>query len=199
MARDIHDTLAQGFTGVVVQMEAAEEALLEEDPDNVVRHVRRARELARDSLAEARRSVHALRPQALERATFADALKAIIKNTAAGTPLRTDFRIKGTPRELRPAVEENLLHIGQEALTNALKHARASEFKARLSFDSDRVRLELQDNGDGFSVDKVNGDGFGLIGMKERAEHIGAELEVSSAPGSGTKIVAVTPYQNSPA
>ena len=199
MARDIHDTLAQGFTGVVVQMEAAEEALFEEDPDNAVRHVRRARDLARDSLAEARRSVHALRPQALERAALADALKAIIKNTAAGTSLRTNFQIKGKPRELRPAVEENLLHIGQEALTNALKHARASEFKARLSFDSDGVRLELQDNGDGFSIDKANGGGFGLIGMKERAEHIGAQLEVSSAPGSGTKIVAVTRYQNSPA
>jgi PAS domain S-box-containing protein len=195
MARDIHDTLAQGFTGVVVQMEAAEEALFEEDPDNAVRHVRRARDLARDSLAEARRSVHALRPQALERAPFADALKAIIKNTAAGTSLRTDFRIKGMPRELGPAVEENLLHIGQEALTNALKHARASEFKARLCFDSNQVRLELQDNGDGFSVDKVNGGGFGLIGMKERAEHIGAQLEVSSAPGSGTKIVAVSRYR----
>src|SRR5436853_177483 len=75
MARDIHDTLAQGFTGVVVQMEAAEEALLEEDPEPAVRHVRRARALAREGLTEARRSVRALRPRALEKAAFADALK----------------------------------------------------------------------------------------------------------------------------
>ena len=195
MARDIHDTLAQGFTGVVVQMEAAEEALIEEDPENAVRHVRRARELARESLGEARRSVHALRPQALEKAGFADALKAIIKNTTAGTSLHTEFQLRGEPHELGPDVEENLLHIGQEALTNALKHARATKFRAQLSFGSEAVRLELSDNGDGFAIDGVNGGGFGLVGMKERAEQIGATVEVSTKPGAGTRIVAVSPYQ----
>jgi PAS domain S-box-containing protein len=195
MARDIHDTLAQGFTGVVVQMEAAEEALMEEDPENAVRHVRRARELARESLGEARRSVRALRPQALEKAGFADALKAIIKNTTAGTSLRAEFQLRGEPRELGPDVEENLLHIGQEALTNALKHARATKFRAQLSFGSEAVRLELSDNGDGFAIDGMNGGGFGLVGMKERAEQIGATVKVSTKPGAGTRIVAVSPYQ----
>ena len=194
MARDIHDTLAQGFTGVIVQMEAAEEALLEEDSEHAIGHVHRARELARESLREARRSVHALRPQALEKAPFADALEAIIKNTAAGTALRTEFRITGKPRELAPLVEENLLHIGQEALTNSLKHAHATKFQAQLSFNPDAVYLELQDNGDGFNVGNSNGGGFGLIGMKERAEQIGATVEVSSKPGAGTSIVAVSPY-----
>ena len=194
MARDIHDTLAQGFTGVIVQMEAAEEALLEEDSEHAIGHVQRARELARESLREARRSVHALRPQALEKAPFADALEAIIKNTAAGTALRTEFRITGKPRELAPLVEENLLHIGQEALTNSLKHAHATKFQAQLSFNPDAVYLELQDNGDGFNVGNSNGGGFGLIGMKERAEQIGATVEVSSKPGAGTSIVAVSPY-----
>jgi PAS domain S-box-containing protein len=196
MARDIHDTLAQGFTGVILQMEAAEEALLEKDADYAVGHVRRARELARESLGEARRSVHALRPQALEKASFADALKTIIKNTTAGTPLRTEFQLNGQPRELGPAVEENLLHIGQEALTNALKHAHATKFQTRVRFDSDAVRLELRDNGNGFVVDTGNGGGIGLIGMKERAEQIGATLSVSSEPGAGTRIVAVSPYEN---
>jgi signal transduction histidine kinase len=195
MARDIHDTLAQGFTGVILQTDAAEEALLEEDPEHAVRHMRRARELARESLGEARRSVHALRPQALEKAAFPDALKAIITNAAAGTSLHADFQLKGEPRELQPAVEENLLHIGQEALTNALKHAHATEFQARLCFDSGAVRLELRDNGDGFVVDAVNGEGFGLIGMKERAEQIGATLTILSETGAGTEIVAVSPYQ----
>ena len=194
MARDIHDTLAQGFTGVIVQMEAAEEALLEEDSEHAIGHVHRARELARESLREARRSVHALRPQALEKAPFADALEAIIKNTAAGTALRTEFRITGKPRELAPLVEENLLHIGQEALTNSLKHAHATKFQARLSFNPDAVYLQLQDNGDGFNVGNSNGGGFGLIGMKERAEQIGATVDVSSKPGAGTSIVAVSPY-----
>ena len=144
MARDIHDTLAQGFTGVIVQMEAAEEALLDDDQEHAVGHVRRARELARDSLGEARRSVHALRPQALEKAAFADALRAIVKNTAAGTALQTEFRITGKPR-FSQTVEENLLHIGQEALTNTLKHAHASNFSARISFDSEAVYLELRE------------------------------------------------------
>ncbi len=196
MARDIHDTLAQGFTGVIVQMEAAEEALLEEDADHAAGHVRRARELARESLGEARRSVHALRPQALEKAAFADALKAIIKNTTAGTALRAEFQLKGQPRPLSPTVEENLLHIGQEALSNALKHAHATKFQTRVRFDSDAVRLELRDNGDGFAVETANGGGIGLIGMKERAEQIGATLSVSSKPGAGTRILAVSPYQN---
>jgi signal transduction histidine kinase len=194
MARDIHDTLAQGFTGVIVQLDTAVEALRDEEPEEAAKHIRRARDLARESLTEARHSVHALRPQALENAAFPDALKAIITNTAAGTSLHTDFQLNGEPRQLQPAVEEHLLHIGQEALTNALKHARATKFHARLVFDSDAVRLELRDNGDGFVIDATNGGGFGLIGMKERAEQIGATLSILSEPGAGTEIVAASPY-----
>ncbi len=195
MARDIHDTLAQGFTGVIIQLDTSVEALRDEEPEEAAKHIGRARELARESLTEARRSVHALRPQALEKATFADALRAIITNTTAGTSLHSDFQLKGELHELQPAVEENLLHIGQEALSNALKHAHATKFQARLSFDSDAVRLELSDNGKGFVVDCANGGGIGLIGMRERAEQIGATLAVTSKPARGTKIIAVSPYQ----
>jgi len=195
MARDIHDTLAQGFTGVIVQLDTAVEALRDEEPEAAATHIRRARELARESLTEARRSVHALRPLALEKADFADALKAIITNTTAGTSLKTDFQLKGKPCELEPSVEENLLHIGQEALTNALKHACATTFHTRLSFDADAVRLELRDNGKGFVTDNINGGGIGLIGMKERAEQIGATLAITSGPGAGTTITAVSAYQ----
>jgi PAS domain S-box-containing protein len=196
MARDIHDTLAQGFTGVIVQLDTAVEALRDEEPEAAATHIRRARELARESLTEARRSVHALRPQALEKADFADALKAIITNTTAGTSLQSDFQLKGKPRKLQSSVEENLLRIGQEALTNALKHACATAFQARLSFDSDAVRLELRDNGKGFIIDNANGGGIGLIGMKERAQQIGATLEITSEPGAGTTIIAVSPSNN---
>ena len=195
MARDIHDTLAQGFTGVIIQLDTSVEALRDEEPEEAAKHIRQARELVRESLTEARRSVHALRPQALEKATFADALRAIITNTTAGTSLHSDFQLKGQPHELQPAVEENLLHIGQEALSNALKHACATRFQARLSFDSDAVRLELRDNGKGFVVDCANGGGIGLIGMRERAEQIGATLAVTSKPGRGTKILAVSAHQ----
>ena len=193
MARDIHDTLAQGFTGVIIQLDTSVEALRDEEPEEAAKHIGRARELARESLTEARRSVHALRPQALEEATFADALRAIITNTTAGTSLRADFQLKGEPRELQPAVEENLLHIGQEALSNALKHARATKFQARLSFDSDAVRLELRDNGKGFVAGCANGGGIGLIGMRERADQIGGEFSLDSAPEAGTRIEVTAP------
>jgi signal transduction histidine kinase len=193
MARDIHDTLAQGFTGVIIQLDTSVEALRDEEPEAAAKHIGRARELARESLTEARRSVHALRTQALERAQLPDALKAIITNTTAGTSLQSDFQLEGEPRKLKHAVEENLLRIGQEALTNTLKHACATTFQARLSFDSDAVLLELRDNGKGFVVDNVNGGGIGLIGMKERAEQIGATLAVTSEPGAGTTIIAVLP------
>ena len=192
LARDVHDTLAQGFTGVILQMEAAEEALFDENPDAAVQRVRRAREIARESLGEARRSVHALRPQALDKSGFAEALQSMLKNTTAGTSLRTSFCSEGEPMVLPANVEETLLRIGQEALSNALKHAHPTEFHIRLCFKSDAVRLEFFDNGKGFVVGQTNG-GVGLLGMKERAEQIGATLTISSEPGKGTKIIAVSP------
>jgi len=192
LARDVHDTLAQGFTGVILQMEAAEEALFDENPDAAVQRVRRAREIARESLGEARRSVHALRPQALDKSGFAEALQSMLKNTTAGTSLRTSFCSEGEPMVLPANVEETLLRIGQEALSNALKHAHPTEFHIRLCFKSDAVRLELFANGKGFVVGQTNG-GVGLLGMKERAEQIGATLTISSEPGKGTKVTAVSP------
>src|SRR5882724_13354610 len=122
MARDIHDTLAQGFTGVIVQLEAAEDAVscgCRKEADN---HLHRAGELARRSLSEARRSVHALRPQALQEHNFWNALKGIIKNTTVGTALHATFAAQGKLPELPQPWQENLLHIGQEALTNTLKY-----------------------------------------------------------------------------
>jgi len=194
MARDIHDTLAQGFTGVIVQMEAAEEAISSGDPEAVDQHLRRAADLARSSLSEARRSVRALRPHALEQTTFWDALKANIQNTTMGTPLHTEFQLRGKLRELPQILQENLLHIGQEALTNTLKHAHADRFEARLSFHSREVRLELHDNGNGFILDDPS-DGFGLAGMRERVEQMGGILSVTSSHGKGTTIVVVSPYE----
>ena len=172
LARDIHDTLAQGFTGVIVQLDAAVEALRDEEPEGAAKHIRRARDLARESLGEARRSVRALRPGVLEEASFCEALRNTIEKVTIDTPLRSQFHVEGEPREMTPDVEKNLLRIGQEALTNALKHARASAFQARLCFEAEAVRLELCDNGDGFVVEHANGAGFGLIGMRERAERI---------------------------
>ena len=193
MARDIHDTLAQGFTGVIVQLEAADDAIGCSRRKEANEHLQRAAELARRSLNEARRSVHALRPQALQRDNFWEALKGIVKNTTGGTMLHTRFELRGRLRELPPVWQENLLHIGQEALTNALKHARPHNFETRLTFNTKQLRLELRDDGHGFRV-KDRHDGLGLAGMRERVEQMGGELKVTSARGQGTKVVVTVPY-----
>jgi signal transduction histidine kinase len=192
MARDIHDTLAQGFTGVIIQLEAAEDATSCGQQAEADKHLHRAAGLARQSLSEARRSVHALRPDALERDNFWDALKGIIKNTTAGTTLHTTFELRGKLPELPRIWQENLLHIGQEALTNTLKYADARNFRARLTCNGKGVRLELRDDGAGFEL-KDRNDGLGLTGMRERVEQMSGELEITSERGKGTNIVVVLP------
>jgi PAS domain S-box-containing protein len=192
MARDIHDTLAQGFTGVIVQLEAAEDAMVCGSRKEADKHLHRAGELARRSLSEARRSVHALRPQALQEHNFWDALKGTIKSTTAGTSLHTTFHALGKMPDLPQRWQEHLLHIGEEALTNTLKYAHADNFETRLTYRSKELRLELRDDGDGFKV-KDRHDGVGLVGMRERVEQMGGELQITSSRGKGTKITVLLP------
>src|SRR5438132_10537218 len=190
MARDIHDTLAQGFTGVIVQLEAAEDAIscgYRKEADN---HLHRAGELARQSLSEARRSVHQLRPRALQEHNFWDALKGIIKNTTVGTALHATFEAQGKVPKLPEPWQENLLHIGQEALTNTLKYAHARNFETRLSYKAKELRLELRDDGDGFKVKDQN-DGVGLTGMRERVEQMSGEISIKRLRSNGRYIVVV--------
>ena len=194
MARDIHDTLSQGFTGIVVQLQAAEDATAKGLGKEAEKHLQLARDLARQSLTEARRSVQALRPQALEETSLWDALKGMIKHSTAGTALQTRFQMRGQPRELPALWQENLLHIGQEALTNTLEYAHAARFEARLNFAKKQVRLEFEDDGEGF-ITTDRHDGFGLIGMRERVAQMGGTLTVTSARHEGTKLVVVSPYQ----
>jgi PAS domain S-box-containing protein len=192
MARDIHDTLAQGFTGVIVQLEAAADAISCGSRKEADDHLHRAGELARRSLSEARRSVHALRPQALQEHNFWDALKGVIKSTTVGTALHTKFEAQGKLPELPQPWQENLLHIGQEALTNTLKYAHARNFEMRLSYKAKELRLELRDDGDGFKV-RDGHDGVGLTGMRERVAQMGGELKIISSRGKGTKITVLLP------
>jgi PAS domain S-box-containing protein len=190
LARDIHDTLAQGLTGVIVQLEAAEDAQTQGLAVDAAAHVERASELARDSLREARRSVHALRPRALEEANLCAALEALFQKMSAGTSLHASFHAEGQPRKLAAEVEENLLHVGQEVFTNVLRHARAAHFTAWLIFDRAALRLEFCDDGCGFDRTTKN-DGFGLIGMEERVREMGGRLDIQSVPGVGTAISIV--------
>ena len=193
MARDIHDTLAQGFTGVIVQLEAAADAHSEGLIEEASEHVTRAGDLARVSLREARRSVQALRPQALEEKDLSGALEDLLRQMTTGTALRAQFVLEGTERALPTLWGEYLLRIGQEVLTNSLRHASATEFKVQLSFMPDHLKFVLGDNGRGFDPERKH-DGFGLIGIRERVVGMRGKLTVESGKHQGTTILIVLPY-----
>jgi len=195
MARDIHDTLAQGFTGVIVQLEAVEEAMSQNQAAKASGHLIRAGNLARESLREARRSVQALRPKALEEKPLSEAMKDLVERMTGGTTVQAEFTLRGQPRELPAEWEANILRIGQEVLTNVLRHARASEFKVLLGFDRREIRLDLCDNGCGFDPRRRH-EGFGLQGMRERAEGMGGQISIQSGEGKGTVISIVLPFAN---
>ncbi len=192
MARDIHDTLAQGLTGVIVHLEAASEATSKELAQKAADHLAQADALARDSLAEARRSVRALRPKALDGKKLCEALEDLFTKMTKGTPLRLEFFCDGTQRNLQDNFEENILRIGQEVLTNALRHSQATLFRARITFTSTEVHLDFRDDGCGFTVG-VENNGFGLQGIKERIKCMTGQLTVESAHGDGTQIKIALP------
>ena len=149
MAREIHDTLAQGFTGIILQLEAAEQAL-HDNPSDAERHLNQASSLARKSLAEARRSVWNLRSKALEQANLADALRQEVDKFSEQTGVGASFTVRGDKRELSPEVETGLLRICQESLNNVGKHAQATKVEVTLEFDTSAVILAISDNGVGF-------------------------------------------------
>uniref|UniRef100_UPI0036F27E97 PAS domain S-box protein n=1 Tax=Vasconcelosia minhoensis TaxID=3366354 RepID=UPI0036F27E97 len=192
MAREIHDTLAQAFTGILAQVGAANQVLTD-DVEATGAHLDLIKELARTGLAEARRSVFALRPQLLEEGSLQSALHRLVAQTRA-TAMDTTlyYEIEGAVYSLPTEVENNLLRIGQEALTNAIRHANADEIRVELVYDLDQVCLRVQDNGQGFGVGSIPcSEGFGLLGMSERAERIDAQLTIRSQPGQGTEIIVV--------
>jgi PAS domain S-box-containing protein len=191
MAREIHDTLAQAFTGILIQVGAATQVLTD-DAEATQAHLDMIEELARTGLTEARRSVTALRPQLLEDGDLSSALDRLVAQMRAATDTALIYEIQGTAYPLPAEVENNLLRIGQEALTNAIKYAGASEIRIELVYDDARCSLRVQDNGRGFGVGGLPPiGGFGLLGMSERAERIGAQLSIKSEPGQGTEIVVI--------
>ncbi len=190
MAREIHDTIAQGLTGIIMQLEASSAAAR-------AHHVDAALRLARESLAEARRSVRALRPSPLEDASLPDALAAVAKQWSAvhGTP--AEVIITGTVQAMHPEIEGTLLRTAQEGLANVAKHARASRVGLTLSYMDDVVTLDVRDDGVGFdpAADRPEGEhgGFGLTAMRQRLHRIAGLLEIESEPGGGTAISARVP------
>ena len=197
MAREIHDTLAQGFSGIILQLEAAEQALGGEH-SATERHLNQARSLARKSLAEARRSVWNLRPQALEQLSLVEALKQEVDKLSQSIEVNAKFNVFGVRRDLQPELEAVLLRICQESLTNVRKHAKATEVEINLTFDESAAELSIRDNGVGFKSIVASGDEkkrgvFGLISMRERARGLGGTFEVQSRKGKGTLVRVVIP------
>ena len=195
IAQDLHDNLAQGLAGIVLQIEAARRAF-QEAPGEAQKHLEDASNQARDSLEETRRSVRALHPLLLERSDLYLALTKLTQQLAGGMPIKVECNLKGSPRMLSKEVELNLLRIAQEALSNALKHSNARNIGIDLTFAAREIELRIQDNGNGFKTPEwtaENVPGLGLAGMQSRAERIGGSVVIRSQNGKGTEILVNVP------
>ncbi|MFR9777490.1 sensor histidine kinase [Micromonospora sp. MS34] len=197
LAREIHDTIAQGLSSIQLLLRAAERAL-PDAADTAARHVAQARQAAVDNLAEARRFVAALAPPALEGTTLPDALQRLCATTSARHRLAAGFHLAGDPVPLATAQEVALLRVAQSALGNTVRHARATAAQVRLGYLGDQVAVDVVDDGVGFDpgsspAGAPGGGGFGLAAMRARVQALGGTLEVRSAAGRGTAVSARLP------
>lgn len=197
MAREIHDTLAQGLAGVLAQLQAAEGRL--DDPVALRRHVTSAMNLTRESLTEARRTVHAVEPAVLAEARLPDAIGDVARRWAEANRVDAVLTTTGDARPMHADVEVALLRTAQEALANVAKHAKAGRVGLTLSYMEDLVTLDVRDDGVGFdpaAVRRAHGPadgGFGLTGMRQRVQRLAGRLDIESEPGGGTAISATVP------
>jgi signal transduction histidine kinase len=194
MAREIHDTIAQGLTGVITQLEAARH--VRDRPYEHDRHLANAERLARESLSEARRSVEGALPAALESASLPDALREVAREWSERTGVPSELTVTGDPITLESVIEVTLLRTAQEALANVEKHAHARRARLTLSFMGDVVTLDVRDDGVGFDAERPEpapGGGFGLHGMRQRVARVAGTLVIESEPGGGTAISARVP------
>ena len=194
LARDLHDTVAQSLASIVTHLEAAEQAM-DDRPRDARRHLGVARDSARDGLTEARRAVAALRPDLLEGRSLHAAIERRADQWSAATGIVAAVEVTGEPLPLHLEAETALLRAAEEALANVAKHARASRVTLTLSWLDDAVSLDVDDDGVGFGTlppPRERG-GFGLPGLRERLAAVGGRLEVESAPGEGTTVMAQVP------
>lgn len=190
MAREIHDTLAQGLTGIITQVQAAQRTW--ETPETASTHLDQALGLAKESLSEARRSVEALRPQQLSEGQLPIALEELTRRWGETHETRVSSEVTGDPVALGPAVEAALFRVAQEALTNVARHAHASRAVVTLSYLDDVVLLDVRDDGRGMGRGRRSG-GFGLNSMNQRIRGIGGSVEIESEAGRGTAVSASVP------
>jgi signal transduction histidine kinase len=190
LARELHDTLEQAMTGIALQLDTAGR-LFARNPADAGPPLELARRFLAQSRLELRRSIWDLRSRELEQFDLTQALSIASAQILTGSTITADLSTTGERRRLPETVEENLLRIAQEALTNVVKHAGATTVAIQLAFGPDSITMEIRDNGSGLVADRVAAHGdqhYGLLGMKERTKRIGGRLEVSGPPGEGTTV-----------
>ncbi len=193
LAREIHDSLGQAFTAILLQLRSAE-ATLGDEPDRARTAIGQVRELARDGLADTRRAVDALRPQTLDRFDLATALRRAVVQATLGTPMDVQCSVRGDVYALPIDTATQLLRIAQEAISNTLKYADAQRLTIELTFEPEQTQLHVQDDGRGFELEQAAAaGGFGLLSMRARAVAIAAELTITSALGQGTSLLVALP------
>ena len=195
LARELHDTLEQALTGIALQLDTASK-LFARNPAEARKPLELARDFLHQSQLELRRSIWDLRSRELEQFDLAEALAIASRQLAAGTGIFIDQETAGERRRLPEIVEENLLRIAQEALTNVVKHSGATRVSVRLEYNPEFVSLEIKDNGGGLDEARMASQGdrhFGFLGMSERAKRLGGRLDVSGTPGQGTSVRVIIP------
>lgn len=197
LAREIHDTLAQGLSAITLHLETADALLEASDstgaPSKARPYVQQALKLARSSLDEARRSVLDLRAAPLEGRTLRTALAELAQSSTQPGQLRVRFKFGGDERPLPVHIEIGLYRIAQEALANVARHAQARHAVLILAIMPTQVSLVVQDNGQGFDPAQIPEGRFGLIGLNERAKLLGGELHLESLPNRGTRLEVSVP------
>jgi NarL family two-component system sensor histidine kinase YdfH len=192
MGRELHDTLAQGLAGLIMQLEAADCHLEVGDTEQARAVMRQAMERTRATLHEARRAIQALRSSALDRQNLPEAVGREIEQFAAHTDISCDYEVAADSIEVPPDTAQHILRIVQESLSNVARHARAARVEVCLEQQGDGIRVKVRDDGIGFDPQERH-EGFGLAGMRERAAQIGAKLQVFSRAGSGTTVELTIP------
>jgi signal transduction histidine kinase len=192
IACEIHDTVAQCFAGMIINLEAAEEFL--KDSPEARKFSERALRTGREGLAEARLLVRGLRSPKYESENLRGAVTQLVERLIDGKRLRVNCSVEEMSGMLSPDTETQILRIIREALTNVVRHANASEACITLGLRGDRIYLRIQDDGRGFLPGQHrDGESFGLTSMRERTKSVGGLLSVYSQPGHGTQVVALIP------
>jgi signal transduction histidine kinase/ligand-binding sensor domain-containing protein len=193
MSRAIHDTLLQGFAGLALQLDDLAHGELA--PSTTRERLRGIRRRVEDYIREARQSIWDLRSPALERRSLPEALKEVGTRAIADRPVALDVSVKGAPLPFQPVVEQQLLLICQEALSNAVRHGAPNRVDVELEYGTSQVSVRVSDDGRGFdphTVEKVTGH-YGVISMRERAAQVRGRLTIASQPGKGTRVETVVP------